>query len=310
MNRLLAFLCFSLTLISLNTYLSITVVFAQNSLLQDLANNVMWFIGPVLYLYVVYNEKKPENLLIYLNTFPFIILAVIDIGTDWKWFREVIPFVAFTQMGTYIFLSIKHSRNNYSKAKQYYNWILPSTIVFAVLVAINFSLFTLKTTGIQILSDIELQSFTSLLVIPIFYLAYKEMNSANAFGIPPRKYEASQISEQRAREYLLKIESAMEEDKVYLQKNLSLQTFSEYVGISSKFVSQVINQNLNVGFSEYVLRFRLNDVKKRLCDSKNKNLTIFGIAQESGFKSNSRFNYLFKKHLGLTPRQFQKMNRE
>ena len=308
LNKLLAFLCFSFAIISLNTYLNLLGVYLQSSLREDISNNLLWFISPVLYLYVIYNDKKPENRLIYLNTLPYIFLAGIDILFEWKWFMEIIPFVAFTQMSAYLFLSIKYCLANYSKAKQYYNWILPSIIVLTILIAINFSLSILETIGIKIISNNVLQSFTSLFVVPIYFLAYKEMNSTNDFGIAPRKYETSQISKEKTKEYLVNIETAMRDDKLYLQKNLTLKTFSECVNIEPKYISQIINQNLHMSFSDYIFKFRFDDVKRRLLDSKNKNLTIFGIAQESGFKSNSRFNYLFKTHAGLTPKEFQKLH--
>ena len=200
LNRLLGFLCFSFAIISLNTCLNLAGIYLPNALLEDVSNNLMWFIGPVIYLYVIYNDVKPENRLIYLNTFPFIILAGIDIFFDWKWFTAIIPFVAFTQMSAYLFLSIKYCIDNYSKARQYYNWILPSVIVFALLIVINFSLSILEAMDIKIVSNNVLQSFTSLLVVPIFYLAYKEMNSANDFGIKPRKYKSSQISKEKSKE--------------------------------------------------------------------------------------------------------------
>lgn len=308
LNRLLAFLCFSFAVISLNTYFNVAGIFLQDTLLQDISNNLMWFIGPTLYMYVIYNDKKPERRFIYFNTFPFLFLALINILFDWKWFSIAVPFIGFTQMSIYLFLSLKYCYENYSNAKRYYNWILPSIIVFAVLIVVNFSLHVLESMGIKILSDAVLQSFTSLLVIPIFYLAYKEMNSAGELGITPKKYHGSQISEEKTNQYLAKIEAAMEEDKLYLQEDLTLQKLSRSLDISPKFVSQVINQKLEMSFSEYIFRFRLDEVKKRLTDSRNKNKTIFGIAQESGFKSNSRFNYLFKKHTGQTPKEFQKLH--
>lgn len=308
LNRLLGFLCFSFAIISLNTYLNLFGIYLPNSLLEDISNNLMWFISPALYLYVIYIDEKPRTNFIYFNTIPYLILAGIDVFFDWNWFKEIIPFVAFTQMSAYLFLAIKYCIDNYTKAKTYYNWILPAIIVFAVLIAINFSLSILETIDITILPNPVLQSFTSLLVVPIFYLAYKEMNSTNDFGITPRKYQTSQISDEKSKEYLATIEAAMNAEKLYLQKDLTLKSFAQFVNINPKYISQVINQDLNMSFSDYVFKFRFEEVKKRLADPKNKNLTIFGVAQESGFKSNSRFNHLFKAHAGLTPKEFQKLH--
>ena len=41
-------------------------------------------------------------------------------------------------------------------------------------------------------------------------------------------------------------------------------------------------------------------------DSKNKNITLIGLAYESGFNSKTVFNTYFKKETGITPRQYLK----
>lgn len=308
LNRSLAFLCFSFAIISLNTYLNLAGLLLQYPLREDVSNNLIWFVGPVLYFYVIYNDRKPERRFMYLNTIPYAVLATVIVFSEWSWLSGIIMFVAFTQMIIYLFLSIKHSVNNFTESKQYYAWIMPSIIVFALLVAINFSISVLNVMGIKLVSNIISQSFTSLLVVPVFFLAYKEMNSKNDLGIAPTKYRASQISDEKAKRYLTLIESSMRDEKLYLEKDLTLKTFAQQLKINPRYISQVINQELQMSFTDYVFRYRFEDVKKRLTDSSNRNLTIFGIAQESGFKSNSRFNHLFKQHAGLTPKEFQKLH--
>jgi len=274
-----------------------------------MANNVMWFLGPSVYLYVIYYQRKPSNRLILLNTIPFIIPALIYILFNWQSFEEVIPFVVFIQMSIYLFLAIKYCILYYNKAQQFFSWILPSIIAIASIVVLNFSLYILRHFGIDFLPRPILQSFTTLLVFPVFYLAYKEMNSTNDFGITPKKYMTSPISKEKSNEYLQKIKFAMQSDKLYLNPELTLQTFAHSIGIPSKYISQVINKNLGTSFSDYLLQFRLENVKKNLINPEKQHLTIYGIAQESGFASSSRFNHLFKKHTGLTPGQFQKQNK-
>ena len=138
LNRLLAVLCLSFTIISLNTYFDLESILPPNSSFQDLANHNLWFIGPILYLYVVYNDQEPNTRFIYLNTLPFLAPALIDILFDWPGFSQFISFVAFVQISIYLYLSIKYSLKNYTKARQYYNWILPAIIVFAIVLGLNF----------------------------------------------------------------------------------------------------------------------------------------------------------------------------
>ena len=51
-------------------------------------------------------------------------------------------------------------------------------------------------------------------------------------------------------------------------------------------------------------RYRVEEVKQRLKDSKYKNFTILAIAYDSGFNSKSAFNTIFKDLTGMTPSQY------
>lgn len=305
LNRILSFLCLAFAIIAFNTYQNLKGILIGNSIIQDISNNMMWFIAPSLYLYTIYKDKSPDRKIIALNLLPFVIPASIDLLFNWYWFSQNVAIIGFIQMCAYLFLSIRYVVSNYTKSNEFYHWILPSVIVFTVLVLVNIGFILLRINGIELLSNPAQQSFTSLLVIPIFFLAYKEMNSTNDFGISPKKYQTTHLSEEHVKGYLEKIENAMKEEQLFLIKQLTLRKFSQHINIQPKYISQAINQQKGLGFSEYVLQFRLEKVKAELVDSKNKHLTIFGIAQDCGFNSNSRFSHLFKKHTGLTAKQFQ-----
>ncbi len=309
LNWLLALLCFCFTLLLTNTYVSLSSPETQSILLQDIANNVMWFIGPSLYLYVIYNKKQPGKRVVLIHLLPYLIPFVIDVFFEWETFDVIIPFFGFSQMSIYLFLALKFCFNNYKTERKFYSWALPSIIAFTLLVVINFSLSILRNFEIEILPRAILQSFTTLLAIPIFYIGYKEMNSTNTYGIQPKKYKTTPLSQDKSKEYLQKITKMMKEENLYRDTTLKLSSFSEEIGIPTKYVSQVINQSLNLSFSEYLIQLRLEDVKKNLNNPSKQHLTISGIAEESGFASSSRFNHLFKKNIGLTPSEFQKQSK-
>ncbi|NNK88327.1 MAG: AraC family transcriptional regulator [Flavobacteriaceae bacterium] len=74
--------------------------------------------------------------------------------------------------------------------------------------------------------------------------------------------------------------------------------------VSPHTLSQLLNNHLHKSFSEYINEFRLNEAKKRLLDPAYEEYTILAIAFESGFKSKSSFQRLFKKYTGYTPSSF------
>lgn len=304
LNFLVALLNFIFGIITFNTYLNLNQTY--NQLFQDIANNLMWFIGPAIYLFISYHKYPVTQKRLIWHTVPFSLLAVMGLIIQIPLYQSIIPIIGLTQMLTYLILSISHGIKNYQKSRSFFHWILPVVISFLLLVLINFSLRLLETTGIKIWSDAVLQSFTSILAIPIFLIAYKEMNSTNDFGFLQKKYKTSKLSEETIRSYLNQINAAFSDDKLFLDPNLTLSKVSARLNIQSKYISQVINQELNMSFSDFVLQFRIEQVKKDLINPQKAHLTINGIAQEAGFASSSRFNQQFKKAEGITPGQFQK----
>lgn len=304
LNRLLASLNFCFAVLLINTYLSLYFEEYSSVLLQDLSNNLMWFIGPLLYLYVIYNQKKPDTRVILLHILPYLLPTLFDLIFDFPIYDEIVPFIGFTQMSIYLSLCIRFCYLHYRVESKFYSWALPSIVSFTLLIFLNFVMRVLASFDINLISSQLLQSFTSLLVIPIFYLAYKEMNSESNYGIEAEKYKATPLSEEKINTYLTRITTAVENDKLYRQKNLTLSMLSKTIEIPSKYISQVINLRMKMGFSEYLVKLRIEEVKDNLNNPDKKHLTITGIADEAGFASSSRFNLLFKKHTGLTPSQF------
>ena len=305
LNKLIAIVTFSFCIMLINTYFQLNEISFGSILLQDIANNVMWFISPALYLYVIYEETLSKQV-IKLHLLPYLVPFIIDVFFKWQAYDAVIIFIAFTQMTVYLLMTLWFCYKNYSHQKRFFLWVLPAIVSFFVLVLINFVLTILSIFGKQFISNTSQQSLVLLFAIPIFYIAYKEMNSKNDFGIQTKKYKTSPLSSGKTKEYLIKIIDALERNKVYRDSSLTLASFSKQLGIPSKYISQTINDSKHLSFPDFINQYRIEDVKKALVDPTNRAYTILGIAADSGFKSGSRFNTLFKKHTGLTPSTYRK----
>lgn len=96
----------------------------------------------------------------------------------------------------------------------------------------------------------------------------------------------------------------MEKDKLYLDMDLSLESFSKSIGLNSKLVSKTINAELHINFLEFVNQYRIAEFIIRLKGPGHEKLTIWGHALESGFASKSTFNHTFKKYKKLTPKAY------
>lgn len=304
LNRLIAIVTFSFCVMLTNTYINFSDINIGSTIIQDIANNIMWFIGPALYLYVIYDDSFIKAK-VKLHLAPYLIPFFLDVLFSWPVYDSIIIFIAFPQMLIYLFMTLWFCYKNYKHQKKFFTWALPAVFSFFLLVILNFTLIIFDIFGKQFVSNYIQQSFVIFFAFPIFYIAYKEMNSKNDFGFQKKKYKTTHLPDEKIKDYLKRIEAAMNKEHFFLQKSLTLHIFSQEVAIKPKYISQVINQQKGVSFSEYILQFRLEKVKKALVDPKNKHLTIYGIAQDCGFNSNSRFSHLFKKHTGLTAKQFQ-----
>lgn len=104
----------------------------------------------------------------------------------------------------------------------------------------------------------------------------------------------------------VKITNAVEKERLFLDKNLTVKYLAKYINSNEKYVSYAINKFNNKNFSNYINEFRVEFAKKALLSSEYRNFTIEAISELSGFNSKSGFNSTFKKFTGKTPTQFQK----
>lgn len=106
--------------------------------------------------------------------------------------------------------------------------------------------------------------------------------------------------------YLKKIQGYMKQEKPYLNAQLSLPDLASELKIPSHHLSRVINERLNLNFFDFINQYRVEEVKTKIANPKFDNLSLLGIAFESGFNSKSAFNRIFKKMTGSTPSAYKK----
>lgn len=105
--------------------------------------------------------------------------------------------------------------------------------------------------------------------------------------------------------YFKELSFLMKEAKIYRDSGLSLERISKKLNISSNYLSQLVNKLSGSNFSDYVNSFRIEDAKSKLKDPKFTHYTIISIGLESGFNSKSTFYTAFKKHTGVSPKQYR-----
>jgi AraC-like DNA-binding protein len=95
----------------------------------------------------------------------------------------------------------------------------------------------------------------------------------------------------------------MEREKPYRNPLLSLDSMARSLRISSKDLSQIINEHFSQNFADFVNSYRVKETIELIANG-NGDKTILDIALEAGFNAKSTFNLVFKKHVGVSPREY------
>lgn len=105
------------------------------------------------------------------------------------------------------------------------------------------------------------------------------------------------------------LEKLMNEDKLFLNDNLSIHELAQQLRVSKNNLSKAINEHGQVNFKQYLNDLRIAKAVEFL---KNKNMveryTIESIALKCGFKNKVNFYYVFKQKMQITPSEFVKKN--
>ena len=120
------------------------------------------------------------------------------------------------------------------------------------------------------------------------------------------RYQGSSLTAGQVEEYRQKLLTLLRTDKPFLNPQVSLSDLSEKLSISSKNLSQVINQTFGKNFFDFINSYRIQEVQQILQDSRDDKMTILEAMYEAGFNSKSSFNTAFKKETGQTPSEFRK----
>ncbi|TWJ17469.1 helix-turn-helix protein [Bacteroides zoogleoformans] len=93
--------------------------------------------------------------------------------------------------------------------------------------------------------------------------------------------------------------------QLFRQKGLLITDVAKLAGSNRTYISTYLNQELNTSFSDFINNYRV-EYAKSLLASKDPVYSIPEIFEMSGFTNEVSFYRIFKKHTGLTPKQWAK----
>ncbi len=110
-------------------------------------------------------------------------------------------------------------------------------------------------------------------------------------------------------EHSSRLMNHISKNKPYLNPDLSLRDLAHQIDIHPNHLSWILNQSIGKNYNRFINQYRIEAFKSKAKARENENLTIEGLAYESGFNSKTVFNTYFKSETGLTPKQYIKKYR-
>jgi len=91
----------------------------------------------------------------------------------------------------------------------------------------------------------------------------------------------------------------------YTDKTVSVKKLSQYLHISLNYMCAMFKKTTGGTVNEYLMSIRIAAAKELLINNEKR---LYEIAEMTGFSDSNYFSRAFKKHTGITPREFREMN--
>ena len=164
-----------------------------------------------------------------------------------------------------------------------------------------------ETVAADIPSWVELLNAAGIVASNLLFLAVvislgpEGLVQATAVTEPLSPRQATETSPEMSR-----VLTAMEEDKLYRDMELTIRSLGERLAIPEHRLRRLINRELGYrNFNDFLNHYRLGEVSRRLEDMESRQIPILTIAMDAGYRSLTTFNRAFKATFGLTPREYR-----
>ena len=302
--------------------------------LQLLDDGFFLLYGPLFYFYtqgVIFRDYNLTGRSL-LHLTPYLLLTIVllfpgsaapgqsdeILNNDISWQFYLISSLMYAHIFVYLGLSYKFLwkyrsviKNKYSQIDQInMDWLSSTLNTFSLISFVSLIHNFVALAGNRSVLIISLV----LLLAYIFYFInkfiLKALRQPELFaGIAQNettKYLGSSLTSDQIEESKRQLLALFNNEKPFLNPEVSLADLSEKLSLSTKHLSQIINQSFNKSFFDFINTYRIQEVQQILNEAKDHKMTVLEVMYQSGFNSKSSFNTAFKKETGQTPTEYRK----
>ena len=235
----------------------------------------------------------------------------------------VISVAYYTYITFYIlkrYRTQRFDRFSYFSAENELNWLYFLTTLFALIYAVYVVLGVINFISGEPRFSIDYISNIGLVLLtfsvsyfglkqPYLFKNRKDEDEDEAEDVkekvPKEKYRQSNLNDEVKKEHIATLMKYMEEERPFLNPELTVQDLSKHVNIARHHLTEILNNEIGKNFFTFINEYRIGEVKRRLLNEKFDHLTIIAIAYDCGFNSKSTFNSIFKQNTGSTPSKWK-----
>lgn len=173
--------------------------------------------------------------------------------------------------------------------------------LYIFLVIVFDQLFKFQWAGLYLLQSV----MAALLIIGINFFLFRLRKSSLFETVADNVKPITQIM--APSKELARVIKAMVEEKLYQTDGITISSFAKHLSIHEYKLRQLINGELNYrNFNDFLNFYRIKEVSEKLTQADYIQTPVLTLALESGFRSLSSFNKVFKETHNITPTQYRK----
>lgn len=263
-------------------------------------------IGPLLFAYCHSICGPKKNKAWYLWPLTAVLLLVLVVGLLWPyqqytelWAGLMYRLINYSWLG-WILLSAfwlwrsRNTRTELATALQKSELLMLWSLIGGNLLlwaAYHFASYTSYISGAL--------SFSFLVYVAVLTL-YLQRRAEPKAAVP---YANKKLPQQQALLWQQELQQLMQHQPLYLDANLTLAKLAKQLGWSVPKLSQLLNDNLQTSFNDYINAYRIAYARQLLAQQAP--LKMADLAEQSGYNALSTFYSAFKKATGLTPARYK-----
>lgn len=240
-----------------------------------------------------YNRIYVENILLLTDKIEILYLT---------FFSFLFSFLSYFSVYKYRVKARQNRQNN--EKKQIDKWLYFLSLSMLLLSFVSLTDAVFQSLNINTSEMISLFSAYGSAII-IYIIGYFAMFHYEIIIYSVQKNKSTPILNKLNNDNILeKIIADLEQNKTFLDPELTLSKYSKHIQTASYLVSRSINSNTGLNFQTLINKYRIEEFKKNVFLSENKKENIINLAYSVGFNTKSAFYTHFKTFTGLTPTEY------